>query len=46
LYSQLAETFERVDIGQTDQTSTSNRSVADQVLDAVALEVAAAREVP
>jgi len=43
---QLVETFARLEIRQTDLTTTTHRSVADQVLDAVALEVAAAQEVP
>jgi len=43
---QLVETFASYEIRQTDLTSTTHRSVADQVLDAVALEVAAAQEVP
>lgn len=43
---QLLETFARFEIRQTDLTSTAYRSVADQVLDAVALEVAASQEVP
>jgi hypothetical protein len=33
-------------LGSPDLTPTAHRSVADQVLDAVALEVAAAREAP
>ena len=43
---QLVETFASYEIRQTDLTSTTHRSVADQMLDAVALEVEAAQEVP
>ncbi len=43
---QLVETVARFDIGQTDLTTTAHYSVAKQVLNAVALEVAAAQEVP
>ena len=39
-------TFASYEIRQTDLTPTDHRSVADQVLDAVALEVAATQEVP
>ena len=42
----MVETFASYEIRQTDLTPTAHRSVADQVLDAVALEVAAAQEVP
>ena len=40
------KTFASYEIRQTDLTPTTHRSVADQVLDAVALEVAAAQEAP
>ena len=43
---QLVRTFASYEIRQTDLTPTDHRSVADQVLDAVALEVEAAQEVP
>lgn len=43
---QLVETFARLEIWQTDLTPTTPRSVADQVIDAVALEVAASQEAP
>ena len=43
---QLVETSASYEIRQTDLTSTTHRSVADQMLDAVALEVAASQEVP
>ena len=43
---QLLETFASYEIRQTDLTPTAHRSVADQVLDAVALEVAASQVVP
>ena len=42
---QLLETFASYEIRQTDLTPTIHRSVADQVLDAVALEVVATQEV-
>ena len=42
----MVETFASYEIRQTDLTSTTHRSVADQMLDVVALEVAAAQEVP
>ena len=38
-------TFASYEIRQTDLTPTDHRSAADQVLDAVALEVAATQEV-
>jgi hypothetical protein len=43
---QLVETFARLEIRNTDLTPTIHRSGADQVLDAVALEVAASQEAP
>ena len=43
---QLVETVARFDIGQTDLTTTAHYSVDKQVLDAVALEVAAAQKAP
>ena len=43
---QLVKTFASYEIRQTDLTPTDHRSVADQVLDAFALEVAASQEVP
>jgi hypothetical protein len=43
---QLVRTVARFDIGQTDLTTTAHYSVAKQVLDAAALEVAGAQEVP
>ena len=43
---QLLETFASYEIRQTDLAPTIHRSVADQVLDAVALEMAASQEVP
>jgi hypothetical protein len=43
---QLVETVARFDIGQTDLTTTAHYSVAKQVLDAIALEVAAESKTP
>jgi hypothetical protein len=43
---QLVEALTRFKIGQTDLSSTTQRSVADQVLDAIALESVTSQEVP
>jgi len=43
---QLMETFARLEIRQADLTPATHRSVADRVLDAVALELAASQEAP
>ena len=40
------KTFASYEIRQTDLTPTAHRSVTDQMLDAIALEVAASQEVP
>jgi hypothetical protein len=42
----LVETVARFGIGQTDLISTTHYSIANQVLDAVALEVAAESKTP